>query len=405
MQNNSWPRSLYVIFYQWICSCCLIFLCSFFFFLEDSFAVQLDCQNIFASQTHEKSEPTLEEDFLFFEKTFKPRFEELHGSKTLTYRGFAGTDFPTTAHFEQWATQQGYLYWGMRIYFAENFQQAAAHDRAITDFSLKGLYLISSEKLSQDLTQEQAKEFFVRNNQGMSVMNTGGSFDRQGKFHDGVMTFVSQDVLKKILDIQKMKFSKSEQGPMFAQVGWTYPRFPALIPLEKEWASSSTIKRNRADLRKLIREGYRFTVNQHFAEAMEELKKQERIGTDASSNRFLNPALVQKYVNSFQQGKLISLELLNPQGQLVAGTFFPKASGILYPESPYYQHINLAKAVFTHLGDQMLKNGLPWMYIGAVTSFTRDLKGYYGTREQFENLLSTYRKIELNSVDFEMTQE
>jgi hypothetical protein len=40
-----------------------------------------------------------------------------------------------------------------------------------------------------------------------------------------------------------------------------------------------------------------------------------------------------------------------------------------------------------------------------VTSFTRDLKGSYGTREQFENLLSTYRKIELNLVDFEMAQE
>lgn len=405
MRMHLWQNKQYFIFNQGKYFLWITLFSFFYFFSGTCFATQINCQNLFPNLVSEKSESTLEEDFQYFEKTFKFRFEELDGAKTLTYRGFAGTDFPSTPHFEQWATQQGYLYWGMRIYFAENFQQAAAHDRAITDFSLKGLYLISSEKLSQDLTQEQAKEFFLRNNHGMAVMNTGGSFDGHGKFHDGVMTFVSQDILKKILDIQKIKFSKSEQGPMFAQVGWTYPRFPAFISLEKEWASSSTIKRNRADLRKLLREGYRFTVNQHFFEAMEELKKQERIGTDASSNRFLNPALVQKYTNSFHQGKLISLELLNPQGQLVAGTFFPKASGILYPESPYYQHINLAKAVFTHLGDQMLKRGLPWMYIGAVTSFTRDLKGSYGTREQFENLLSTYRKIELNLVDFEMAQE
>jgi Leu/Phe-tRNA-protein transferase len=405
MQNYLWQNRQFLNFSQRKYFLWIILCSSFFFFSGSCIANPINCQNLFPSLVSEKPQSTREEDFLYFEKTFKSRFEELHGAKTLTYRGFAGTDFPTTPHFEQWATQQGYLYWGMRIYFAENFQQAAEHDRAITDFSLKGLYLISSEKLSHDLTQDQAKEFFLRNKHGMAVMNTGGSFDGHGKFHDGVMTFVSQDVLEKILDVQKMKFSKTEQGPIFAQVGWTYPRFPAYISLEKEWASSSTIKRNRADLRKLLREGYRFTVNQHFFEAMEELKKQERIGTDASSNRFLNPALVQKYTQSFHQGDLISLELLNPEGQLVAGTFFPKARGILYPESPYYQHINQAKAVFTYLGDQMLKKGLPWMYIGAVTSFTRDIKGSYGTREQFENLLSTYRKIELNLVDFEMAQE
>jgi leucyl/phenylalanyl-tRNA---protein transferase len=124
---------------------------------------------------------------------------------------------------------------------------------------------------------------------------------------------------------------------------------------------------------------FRFTIDQAFAQVIEECQKQPR---KYQHGTWIIPELKEAYVRFHQAGFAHSVECWKDQ-KLVGGIYGVFVDGLFSGESMFYKEANASKLSLLYLVEHLKTKGLTWMDIQMVTPVTEKLGGKYVSRKHF----------------------
>lgn len=191
---------------------------------------------------------------------------------------------------------------------------------------------------------------------------------------------------------------EADGGLYFYQTGWAKPKYKGVIVFS-EMSTSTTlngkkskrINKTKKSARNLQKQGFTITVNQDIEASIEAAKNQERKNQVNSGEGRYTKDYIASYVEGLKKGTAYSVELRDPDGNIVAGTFGKiLADGSVNGESVFYpptnNGINYAKVAVFHLINILHNSGHTYMDSGMVTPFTRSsFYGQYITRHEYED--------------------
>lgn len=312
------------------------------------------------------------------------------------YRGFISSIPEMSLRAFIAAMERGFMYWGQKIYLVKNLMEAEKHHNDSTQIDghfnsmMTSFYLISNltkDKLNgiSRMANDEIKEIFL------CEARNGVYF-----YYKKNWMLLSGDQLTRFTDVLLMK---SEDGYFFYQRGWFSPEVRGVICFE-DLNNSKTINNIYKISRNLYRNGYYVSFNRDLLSVIRGCKEQQRKGQN-----FQNSRITDDFIKTYQQlqnlGKTYSVELRDPVGQVVAGTFgFRSGSvfgneSIFYPlnitnsEEGYKSKIDCAKVAFLALIERLKKAGFAYLDVGMVSGFTRNsFKAKYITREEFLDMFN-----------------
>jgi leucyl/phenylalanyl-tRNA--protein transferase len=119
---------------------------------------------------------------------------------------------------------------------------------------------------------------------------------------------------------------------------WWSPN-PRCVFLTKEWTPSHS-------LTKTLRKGYfRFTVDHCFTRVMESCAAPRHY----ADSTWIQPAFIQSYSALHQRGVAHSIEVWNPEGELVGGLYGLNLGRLFFGESMFSTETDASKAAFAYL--------------------------------------------------------
>lgn len=135
-----------------------------------------------------------------------------------------------------------------------------------------------------------------------------------------------------------------------------------------------------------------FTVNQSFAEIMDECAKQPRPGQDGT---WILPAMKRAYLDFFHAGFCMAIGVWE-NGILIGGIYGVLVEGVFSGESMFYKKSNASKLALWKLVEVLTELGHQWMDVQMVTPVVESLGGKYIDREEYLELLEErHRSIKL----------
>ncbi len=135
-----------------------------------------------------------------------------------------------------------------------------------------------------------------------------------------------------------------------------------------------------------------FTVNQNFAEIMDECSKQPRPGQDGT---WILPAMKRAYLDFFNAGFCMAIGVWE-DGVLIGGIYGVLVEGVFSGESMFYKKSNASKLALWKLVEVLSELGHQWMDVQMVTPVVESLGGKYIDREDYLELIEErHRSIKL----------
>ncbi len=124
---------------------------------------------------------------------------------------------------------------------------------------------------------------------------------------------------------------------------------------------------------------WQFTVNQSFAEVIEECAKQPRPGQNGT---WLTSAMKPAYLNFFEEGHCLSVEV-RENNILIGGIYGVLVEGVFSGESMFYKKANASKMALWYLVELLKSKGHDWMDVQMVTPVVESFGGKYVSKEEY----------------------
>lgn len=341
----------------------------------------------------------------------------------LGLRGFLGAFPKASPEVTAQLAKAGVMYWGHSFAVKRSIEEAREHDAKFRGLE-KIMYLISDVDVS-DLKHTTPKKV---------VRERFNQIFTEGKmvyWDDTEAILTKKDVPPKFVQVDMSVarrliipetigyFTRDDRGPRFTQSGWVFPKIRGELNYAEVFESgSTTIKKILNEAKTLARKGYTFTFNQNFQEALNAARDQIRLGKDengnlvklASNSRYREPSVYNKALEGYQTGHSFSVEVRDPDGNLVAGTLGERHGNIVAFETVFYTYedrpdgtfrsnINMAKMAALAGLIRLHEHGIDVADAGMVTPFTAGLKGEYVSAEQFATDVAQLRRRPLVELD------
>lgn len=308
-------------------------------------------------------------------------------------------------------TLRGFMYWGQKVHIAKDLAQALEHHNSITVKDGKTDVLMAAFYLISDIENAQLEEMskFSRED----ITKKFGEIIKNGVFylHNNNWIQVESGFLQKnFIDVDLLLLNPTE-GYFFYQRGWFAPSIRGVIKFSNLMDSKS-VEKIRFLSRNLYRKGFQITFNQDIETVMLGCREQTRRGQGKGSGARITDELMNSYEELLRLGKAYSVELRNPEGAVIAGTFGFVGGGELACDSIFYpaieyencanaskehfkSNISYAKVAMLAMIDRAKMSGYKFIDLGMVTSFTKNaFRAEYISRDEFFELLDSSPKNE-----------
>ncbi len=168
---------------------------------------------------------------------------------------------------------------------------------------------------------------------------------------------------------------------------WPHQGFPLLwfSPSERGVLRFSKVRINRS-LKRALKEvegRWSFSVNESFAEVMNQCQTQKRAG---QSGTWITADIIAAYQELHKLGYAHSAEVWDGD-RLVGGIYGVEVAGVFSGESMFFREDNASKMVLVYLCDQLEKRGHTYLDIEMVTPATKSLGGEYVSRKAYYKIL------------------
>ncbi|MCM2354773.1 MAG: leucyl/phenylalanyl-tRNA--protein transferase [Pseudobdellovibrio sp.] len=181
-----------------------------------------------------------------------------------------------------------------------------------------------------------------------------------------------------LLDAPNLKLSYS-----LGIFPWPHEGYPLLwfCPDERGILEFSELNINKS-LAKWIRKHeplIKVTVNQAFAQVIQECQKQVRAGQKGS---WITPEIIDAYTDLSKQGGALSVECWLDD-ELISGIYGVRSKNYFSCESMFFKKNNASKYAFVRLVQYLKSQGLTWMDLQMVTDVSESFGGKYISRDEF----------------------
>lgn len=347
-------------------------------------------------------------------------------SAGMSMRGFLGSYPEVSSEREVELASDGVYYWGQSFAVRRSLEEAHAHDVNFKGLD-KVMYLISDVDVS-DLHDETPREILRdRFKNVFAHAEVVYWDDSESILKDDVsiparLVRMDQEVVRRLISPEKLGYyTKDDRGPRFLMSGWVFPVIRGQLTYQAVFkANSDTIKKVLRRARRQANEGYRYTYNENFQEALNMARDQVRIvenpetgklETVTGGSRYMDAEIYKKALDGFHAGHVFSVEVRDPSGRLVAGILGERASGNLFkfdtifyevdvsPDGKIRTRLDDAKIAVLAGMDRLHDHGIDMVDAGMVTVFTASMKGRYVSSASFIESVEDLQKLPIVSLD------
>lgn len=207
------------------------------------------------------------------------------------------------------------------------------------------------------------------------------------------------DEQRSFFDTSKaIPFSPDILGHRIGNPGWVFPEVRGVLPIEKS-LSGSTYKNLRNQARKLQTEGHRFVFNEDFIASLNMTRDQDRRGSSPEESRYKIPAVYNKSLEFYKEGKAFSVEIRDKNNKLKGGLLCFRYGNLVTIDTVFYDRknpadlesrpdISYAKVAVLALMDRLKAVGITFIDMGMVTSYSDTLKAFYMESDEFLALVA-----------------
>lgn len=149
----------------------------------------------------------------------------------------------------------------------------------------------------------------------------------------------------------------------------------------------SELRINRSLYRVMKSHAWNVTFNRAFHEVMEACAKTPRPGQNGT---WILPEMLSPYTELFDNGRGLSCEIWNLEGQLVGGLYGVLSEKYFSAESMFYRESGASKFALIKMTQYLQDiHGLDWMDIQMLTPVTESLGGRWLPRLEFLQRISS----------------